>query len=323
MKLHKKYIVMSFALAVGLFPLYLGAVYLLANTPNHEILWVNNCVIKKESIAKGIKKPKIVFSGGSATLFGIRTNTIEQEFNKPSVNLAVHAELQIDYIIYRAKKVLKRGDIAVLTPEHHLYFSNGELHKVKSRYVKAYDVEYFQKLPLKEKLSYFYSVGQSDFLKNLKNYLIFDNKEPTDGTEYNSVTLNENGDETSNVSNEKTRKMLLKIRPMVIQKVFTETYALKVIKDFNMWCRENNIKFYLAFPPTVYFKEYDSNEYKNYFGNLQRYFNENAIKMIGSPNYFFYDISLFYDTEYHLNQEGAVLNTKRLIDRMKEANVLN
>lgn len=324
MKLHKKYIVLSFVLAAGLFQLFSAAAYLLAKTPNPEILWINNCMIKKETIANGIKKPKIAFSGGSATLFGIRTKTIQQEFNEPSVNLAVHASLQIDYIIYRVKKVLKNGDIIVLAPEYPLYFFEGEQNEVKSHYIKAYDVEYLQKLPLKERLAYIYSVSLSDFFKTLKNKLIFDHKEPNIALRYNSLTLNENGDEINNASNEKTRKMLLKIRPLRIHKGnVTETFAFKIIKDFNTWCRQNNIKFYLLFPPTVYFKEYDSIEYQNFFGTLQWYFKENAIKTIGSPNDFFYDISLFYDTVYHLNREGAVLNTKRLINRMKESGVLN
>ena len=47
-------------------------------------------------------------------------------------------------------------------------------------------------------------------------------------------------------------------QPIAIQKgEFKETFGLKVLNNFNKWCIEHNIKFYVTYAPTIAFKVYN------------------------------------------------------------------
>lgn len=310
-----------------MFLAYGALAYLPLQIDDRESLWINNSLIEKESISDAIKRPKIVFLGGSATLFGVRTKEIQKEFNLPTVNLAVHAGLKIDYILYRAKRSLKEGDTVILIPEYAHYIYDGGLTEIKINYVRNYDREYFDSRPLAEKFNYLYSTSFNGFLKSIKNHLLLDSAQDQEveiGKGYNSTTLNENGDETYNIRTADKDEKLLKLKPLELNKaVFAETLGLRAIKDFSGWCQLNNIRLYIAYPPTIYFKEYDSEEYRDYFNRSLGYFADNGIMTIGAPYDSFYDISMFYDSVYHLNSEGMSLNTWRLIDALKKLEIFS
>ncbi len=109
------------------------------------------------------------------------------------------------------------------------------------------------------------------------------------------------------------------IQPIAIQKgEFKETFGLKVLNNFNKWCLDHDIKFYVTYAPTIAFKTYKDSSYQEFFKNVKNYFTEHNIKTIGSPNDFFYNEDLFYDTQYHLNSLGMTYHTKKLLSKIKD-----
>ncbi len=317
---YKKHILITILILLSMILAYYLLVYLFFQIPK-ENLWIKNCTIKKESIANMITERKIVFTGGSATLFGVRTKDIQEELNIPTVNLAVHAGLQLDYILYRTKKMLRRTDILILIPEYENFIDDGKLEITKVSFVLNCDKEYFSTLPLYQQFQYLRLIDFSKLYKSVKNQLSFENKEKEIGEGYTSETLNGNGDETYNVGNKKMARIIM--GPVPIQKEkFVETHGLKVIKEFSPWCEKSGIILYVSFPNTLYLREYEKIEYRMYFKRLQTFLAENNISTLGTPYDYFFDRSLFYDTEYHLNREGAILRTRRLIQLIKNLNIV-
>jgi hypothetical protein len=219
------------------------------------------------------------------------------------------------------KKVLRTGDIVILPLEYSHFLYQGEYSTTKSFYIRTYDIEYFRSLPLAEKAADILQTSPDDFILSLTEQLT-SKAMPSISDKQSLDRINENGDSIINIGNKKDS--LANILPIDIQKeAFVETLGLKTIKDFNTWCLNNRIKLYVTFANTVYFKDYENQEYRIYFKNLLKYFAENSISTIGTPYDFFYDVSFFFDTQYHLNQEGVTLRTNQFIARMKAIGITN
>ena len=108
-----------------------------------EWFWIYNTIRVKENIAHNIHGKKIVFVGGSATLFGIRTEDIEKELKIPTINYGVHAALEIDYILDRVKNILNPGDVVILSLEYNHLLYTGSLNEVRTKYVLFFDKKVF------------------------------------------------------------------------------------------------------------------------------------------------------------------------------------
>ena len=140
-----------------------------------EWYWINDTIKIKENIALNIPGNKIVFVGGSATLFGVRTEDIEKELNIPTVNYGVHAALEIDYILERAKKILKPGDIVILPLEYNHLLYDGSLNEVRTRFVLLFDKKYYNSLPLFRKNQLFFKFSPLTIEFSIWNTLLEDN----------------------------------------------------------------------------------------------------------------------------------------------------
>jgi hypothetical protein len=281
-----------------------------------EWFWIYDTIEIKEKIASHIPGPKIVFVGGSATLFGVRTEDIEKELKIPTVNYGVHAALEIDYILDRAKKILKPGDTIILSLEYNHLLYEGSLNEVRTKFVLLFDKNYYHSLPFFDKIRYLIQFSPLTIELSIRSFVRglmgLDNS-----PHYQVNTLNKNGDETNNLGNDLIKNKYNDIQPITVQKGdFKETIGLKVLDNFNQWSMKNNIKFFVTYAPTILYEVYNGKEFREYFNNLQAYFKKHNIKTIGSPEDFFYRHELFYDTIYHLNSEGMTCHTQRLLSKM-------
>lgn len=277
-------------------------------------LWINNSFIQKENYAKSIQEKKIVFTSGSNTLFGMETNIIEKELGVPAVNMAIHAGLKTEYILYRVKNILNSGDIVILPFEYQNLTWDGKTEETYRDYVLTHDKEYFKKMSIKEQFNFITSITPYALIKSSieqKRTLI----EPEIGKGYNSITLNKNGDEAY----KEGTKTGFKTIPFELPNPYNiETYGLLKIKEFSKWCKESNIKLFVTFPNTVNLKEYYKEPYTSYFNFLIEYFIKNDIEVIGKPADSLYPREYFYDTNYHMNSNGAKIRTYEFLDKFKK-----
>jgi len=326
LKEHKTYLILFLIWSIVIGLSYGVLVDLLFKAPlNRENQFLMEIARKRESIAMEIDRPKMVFSGGSATFIGVRTRDIQNAFGIPTLNLATHAKLGIDYILYRAKRVLRRGDIMILPLEYDHFAFNGDRSQTKYLYTITYDRQFFDQLPIKEKLSYLYTTPVTDLVVSVLTSVISSQEIRVYSHDFIERQINANGDATFNVGTRMQSGSIDTRQPSIrFQKGdLVETLGLKILKDFGRWCKLNGISFYITYANSLYFRDYESTEYQNYFRNLHNYFVENDLGIIGTPyDFFFEDRSLFYDTQYHLNQEGTTLRTRRLIQMMRDLDIV-
>jgi hypothetical protein len=316
---HKNFFYVTIFASLTVTVFYFAAIYRWWPWIDTAICRIDACMVKKETLARRIgERPKIIFGGGSGTLYGVRAKDVQRAFGVPAVNMAVNAVLEIDYILYRLKRVLGKGDIVVLPLEYeHLVYA-GKPSSVKTSFVASCDREFFLELPWHSRAEYVFSlIGFNKVLKLLRRRWSSRNAQDTQNC---GVALNQNGDVTGNVGEAPEFEP---VEPLPLQQDgFTETYGLALIKEFSRWCKARGIRCYVTYANSVYLKAYEDERYRTYFEALRNYFIKNDIGVIGKPYDFFFPRRLFYDTRYHLNQDGMTLRTEQLIAMMGEMNLV-
>jgi hypothetical protein len=315
---HKNFFYVTIVASLTVTVLYCMAVYRWWPWLDPGICRAYDCMAKKETMARGIgERPKIVFAGGSGTLYGVRSKDVQRAFGVPAVNMGLHGGLEIDYLLDRLKRVLAKGDIVILPLEYEHFVYAGESNSVKTSFVVSCDREYFLGLPWRTRAEYVFSlIGFNKVLKLVKRRWPSRNVR---GAVTCAVELDQNGDLTRNEGDAAEFERV----PLPLQQGgFTETYGLALIREFSRWCKARGIRCYVTYANSVYLEDYGDERYHTYFEALQNYFTKNDISVIGKPYDFFFPLRLFHDTRYHLNQDGITLRTEQFIAMMREMNLV-
>ena len=70
----------------------------------------------------------------------------------------------------------------------------------------------------------------------------------------------------------------------------------------------------LAGWPSIYYHDLNPRKKNLYlFNKIIDFFKEKRIEILGNPEDHFYEKHFMYDTKYHLNNDGAEINTDKII----------
>ncbi len=291
--------------------------------------WIFYAYESKEKYASQIVKQKILIISGSNGLFGIDAKQIEASTGIPTVNFAVHAGLGIDYMLYRAKKILKPGDIVLIPLEFSLYHQRSDeqiLENTLKNYIISYDHVYFDKLNFIDKLKvmvYPFGFNIND-IKIIKEFLtkksVFDKKavfsqileRANTGNCYTGITLNRNGDETCNIGKSPTSdlKKLEKIDPALKEPIDVSDS----LRDFCKFAKNNKITIIPLYPAALFYADYNTDNYKTYFSKINEFWSKEGILFKDSSNQSFLEEKMMFNTSYHPNDKGRNWRTKNIIN---------
>lgn len=317
MKFYKKYLlVFSIALLVGLsihlllFCLNLGH----SQAEHNGNDWFN----VKDSYAKSITQPKLVFISGSNTLFGVDTAKIEKALNIPTVNYGVVANYNF-YTLHRAKPHLKSGDIVILPLEYTCFYDYKptRVDTGFAQYITGYDTDFFKNLPISEQLSIICQLTPRELMKSTWQQIKPPTIDENDG--YSSKHLNTNGDMTNNPVDKRTSSKILlsKLKDSPFKSQPPTKEAQTELTKFINFCHENNIKIYAAWPNFLWkAKEFTGKDLDG-IRAIEDFYHTHNVEILGEYTDCLYDADLFYDTEYHLNEEGKRIHTDYLINLLK------
>lgn len=297
--------------------IFLLAVFYQIGAPTESSRWTYELYTIKTRIAESIKTPKLVIVAGSNALFGISCKMIREQTNVPCVNTATYAGLGVDYILNRARSLVKPGDIVLLPLEYEVYTDDGELNGALIDYVLARDSEYLRSLNWIDQIRFITGVS----LTRVQDGILAKLGTPKQWqSHYKSKNLNQYGDDTGNRASTMTKKefkALDELQPKEIQGYIKSSYGMKVINKFVEWSQENNIKVIATWPNTLWFEAYQEQEVKKFFQSINDFYQNIKVPLLGNYRDFMYDKSRFYDTSYHLNDKGVHYRTKQLIDLLQ------
>jgi hypothetical protein len=154
-----------------------SAIYLTVNflvclflpSPIPAEYWVRELIVVKEKIADTICcTPRILFLGGSSSLFGIDAEEVTAQTGMPAVNMGLHAGLRLDRVLSVGEHVVRRGDVLVL-PLEQPYYTCGEIGWSDWQITNAlaWDRPYFDNLSLGNRIQATFDGGGASLMPTL------------------------------------------------------------------------------------------------------------------------------------------------------------
>lgn len=267
-----------------------------------------NINIFKDSILKHTPKNRLVLIGGSNLSMGLNSELIKKELKLNPINLGLHANLGLQFMLENAKNGLKSHDTVLLSLEHSqlnrdINFTSAELfYQVID--VNSDNISSLTNLQLIKLIKYIPEYSISKF--NIYNYINFKHNDI-----YSAKGFNEFGDATSHWKKSGHYFSSSKVSSHL------STTAITALKKFHKYCKDNRIAVFLTFPII------DEISYQMSLEELSEF--EKSIKTIGIPtisniNDYHLPMDLMFDTRYHLTKKGSDIRTKMLIsDFVKNA----
>ena len=303
--------------AIALLLLQFLLFFALLGAPSEQERYLDEWWQKKEAYAHAQTGKKILLISGSNTLFGVKAELMEESLGMPVVNLGTHAGLKF-YNLRRGAKCLEPGDTVIIPLEYPYY--DWPKHGYDTEYlayVTAYDPDYFNAGSLVDKLAFIYQWHPGDICREAVK-IIFPPTPRENG--YSSKYLNKNGDMLNNkAANGKSGAYLQnRMKDTVFDAYPVPSEEAKAqLSWFVDFCRERQVTLYAAWPSYLYRdKDFHGKDLEG-IRNIEAFYREKGVEILGNYTDTLYDADMFYDTLYHLNDIGQAKHTEYLIELLK------
>lgn len=268
----------------------------------------NAALLDKVERLESINEPKIVLIGNSNLPFGIQSGLLEEAFSMPVVNMGMHGSLGNAFHEEMAKINVQEGDIIVLV---HTEFADDDT--ITDPVVAWLTLENHPKLwnllRTKDIPDMYFSFP--DYAR--RALTLWSNKEGNEqnyGDVYSRLAFNEYGDIAFERQSTKLDADTYFTESMVQVPKINDTCTNR-INELNEYITERGATLLVAAYPIADVEVTPPEEdYIKFKEQLQESLN---CPVISDYTDYFLDSSYFYDTNYHLTDEGATIRTNQLI----------
>lgn len=308
------------ALAFGIF---FGLVYWQLGAPTVMSYWSHDLNTRKQARAASIHEPKLLIVGGSGALFGINARRLETELGVPTVNLGTHAALATAYILDLARKATRPGDTVLLALEYELYETgNATMNKWTDPlfidFLMARDPAYFRSLPAGDQFNLAMRMSLDRLKRGIKNKLRPPPPPVPEYTVYDPKSVDEYGDMTGHTRARIPSGVPAELGTAVLAGGLSKTRAgLTEIRAFIDWTKTNGVRVLATFPNLCAKPVYDSPKTEKAAAEIRAFYQSLGVPVVGNYRDVLLPRSEFYDTCYHLTEEGAAARTHRLVPLLK------
>ncbi len=266
----------------------------------------------KHKRANNIIGKKVILAGGSNLVFGVDSKEIENALHMPVVNLGLHAQLGLSFILNEVKDIAQPHDLIVLSIEHLMTTEgNAELKKLTSYYNPGAYQYYYQEekgwlIHIKKQMNSYQMLYKNRVAS------VFQKKQydPI----YNRSAFNQYGD---GINHLEAAPKELGSKGRLHEKKMDVIHLLNAFYQFAQKKGIHVVFSYGAYEQS----EYQKNESVVRI-NHQKLKEHLDMELIMEVDDFVYPDSHFYDSVYHLNKIGRALHTQRLIEKLKNSTTL-
>ena len=258
---------------------------------------------------------RIILIGGSSVPFGVRSDLIEQYLpDYKVVDFGMYASLGSDIMLDFAKAKINKDDIVIFMPEQHeqtlSMFYNG------SAIWQALDGDYqnYWLLPKDKRerlVGDLYKFSQD---KYKYNYL---EKIDVGDSIYQKSSFNDYGDIKVGLATYNTMYGLFDPTTLIsFDTSVIHDDLVSYVNDFSAYINKKRATMFYYFAPANKLAKQDDSSVDAYYDYISGKFN---FDILGNPNDSIMDPEWFYDTNFHLNDSGSIIYTKKLIQNIKLA----
>ena len=310
-------LVCGVALAIGVF---VALLYTQLGYPTLSSSWAYDLMQKKKALAEAVPGPRLLIIGGSGVTFGLSAGEIQKKTGVHALNMGTHAGLDMDHILFWARKVARPGDTILLVPEYELYLSTTSW-EPHDDYILSHDAEFFHQMSWLDKI---YMATRIPFKRIQKGFAIRHKPETpprphppyTNGASY----IDDYGDETGNPASQRlTGVPNMELRCDILGDGLTSDrgFGFDQIREFARWAKTHQVKIVASFPNIIHRPEYDTATAQGAIKTIIDFYASQGIPVVGTAQAAMLPSDEFFDTNYHLTREAAVQRTDRLIPELQ------
>lgn len=255
--------------------------------------------------AESIDEPKIVLVGNSNLAFGIDSKRIEEALDMPVVNMGGHGGLGNEFHINMGKNGIGEGDIVVVAMTS--YGDKGGL-TPDLAWIAIENHGLWDLIPEDDRYEVLKAYPHYAF-RTLGRWITGTGNKPNEGV-YSIESFNEYGDivyvrDTSPQAN---------YAGVSLPPELGETVEL--VNEYAAWCAERGATCVVAAYPVITNEKTppDAEAFDTFTVELTEALN---CPVISDFKDYFLDCHYFYDTVYHLNDEGVAIRTEQLIEDLR------
>ncbi|MDF7245184.1 MULTISPECIES: hypothetical protein [Proteus] len=301
--------------------------------------WIKNVYQKKINIAdNNSSKKRIIIISGSNSLFGINSETITRITGIKTINLAIHAGLDLSFYRMMLEEVLKEGDIVIMPIEYDYYSKESKYTDWFIDNVLSWGDMYFKWLPLQEKIDFMAhtdyrrvfnavlsgrQLNKTDPINKVNN---FAGDETGDVRGYTYLALNKDGDINRNpYQNDYVKNLseqsdaFYNILSYSKDKKYITNLTLNELNEIRILVASRGSSLYITWPAAMGSKFFNKSDEKSieFSKTINNKLVENGFMVICDPFYGIMNTSRFTDTPYHPDVIGANYRSKLLGECIK------
>jgi hypothetical protein len=272
---------------------------------------------KQERIESLMEKgePKMVLVGGSNVAFGLHSGMLEEAFDMPVANMAIHAGLRYEYMVNQVWETVEAGDVYVLCAEYSqmyeplstggpIIYQSLEVFPEGMNYVHQGNVldqiqfqgsSYIEIVQIKLKRTLGKFAGQAE--KNAYQRSVFD--------EYGDIW----SDQTLKSRYDGKDKHMDRNRGKLPSEDF-----VRITNEFAEHAESKGAKVLFLFPAIAEAK-WDAEVAEATQAYLEQ---ELDVPIVNDPAEYVMANDQFFDTKYHTTQAGRVVRTEKTISDLLE-----
>ena len=287
----------------------------IATPPDAKHLY--HASVLKSSLLRNIPAPRIIIVGGSNVAFGIDSTLMEGEFDIPVINDGLHVALGIAPL-NEVKGYLQQGDIVIISLEYY-NFTDEQSFYGQPQYLadwiefspqRIWDVyEPYKQMPS------IYTIMLQRKINRQFNYYLYGFSYEAGRNFYSGDQFDIHGDFIGHLGEQGDVQFEIANSVYPINMI---EGAYDFLEEFNQFARSKGaMVFYEAQAHR------QTNCDRTGKKELDRFFNRlktrTTISLLTNLDQLCLPDEYFYDTPYHLNEEGRRIRTERLIVNLKAA----
>jgi hypothetical protein len=264
-------------------------------------------------LIKNTPGPRIILVGGSNVSFGLDAEMMEQALDVPVINDGLHAGLGI-VPLRELQKYLRAGDVVIISLEYSMFSSEsimeGDLAFLSDWIEYSLDRIWFLSNPWKQAPSLFATMLQRKVNRKVNTYLfggsLDEERSVFIGTKYNA-----NGDFIGHLHEASMARRKVPSGPYPVWEMQEEIFVF--LEQFHQMAREKGAEVYFEPPASrkTNCKNTGEAAMASFFETFE---NRSSIPVLTPLEELCLPDKYFFDTAYHLNAEGRLLRTERLIE---------
>lgn len=277
--------------------------------PQYDETYLGEMQEKMERL-KSVTGSKLVIVGGSSVAFAVRSDLLEEQLGMMAVNFGLYAPLGSRTMLEACFDEVGYGDIVVFSPElseETLSFA------FQAREVwQAMDGDFsllkiFDETQKKQLLGAFPEFAVSKLRYALKG-------KPAVTGIYRKASFNQFGDISSSERMGNCMPEGYDPTQLIDFSYFPEGEFIAYLNEYAAKIRKRGASFYYRFCPMNESAVVNGELLDDWFKRLD---NQSDFTILGNPHDCVMESGWFYDTNFHLNDAGAAVNTYRMIRDLK------